>query len=51
MPKNITEVRMKLEIDPNGVWYHGSNVIFALLAEGERIGGSVLSSTDNAEIG
>lgn len=28
---------MKLEIDPNGVWYHGSNMIFDLLREGSTI--------------
>lgn len=28
---------MKLEIDSNGVWYHGSNVIFDLLKEGSTV--------------
>lgn len=28
---------MKLEIEPNGIWYHGSNVIFDLLKEGGTI--------------
>lgn len=28
---------MNLEIDPNGVWYHGSNVIFDLLTEGSTV--------------
>ena len=34
---SLLEVRMKLEIDPNGVWYHGSNIIFALLREGSTV--------------
>lgn len=28
---------MNLEIDPNGVWYHGSNVMFDLLTEGSTV--------------
>lgn len=37
MLKKLMGVRMKLEIDPNGVWYHGSNMIFDLLREGSTI--------------
>ena len=29
---------MKLEIEPNGVWYHGSNVIFDVLRKGSTVG-------------
>lgn len=28
---------MKLEIEPNGVWYHGSNVIFDVLRKGSTV--------------
>lgn len=28
---------MKLEIEPNGVWYHGSNVIFEVLRKGSTV--------------
>ena len=28
---------MKLEIDPNGIWYHGSNVRFDVLREGSTV--------------
>lgn len=28
---------MKIKIDPNGIWYHGSNVIFSELREGSTI--------------
>ena len=28
---------MKIEINPNGTWYHGSNVIFSELKEGSTI--------------
>lgn len=28
---------MKLEIEPDGIWYHGSNAIFDLLKEGSTI--------------
>ena len=28
---------MRLEIDPHGVWYHGSNVLFDVLREGSTI--------------
>ena len=28
---------MKIEIDPNGIWYHGSNKQFDVLQEGSTI--------------
>ncbi len=28
---------MKLEINPNGTWYHGSNMRFEVLREGSTI--------------
>lgn len=28
---------MEIKIDPNGIWYHGSNVIFTQLMEGSTI--------------
>lgn len=28
---------MEIKIDPNGVWYHGSNVVFSELREGSTI--------------
>ena len=28
---------MKLEIDPNGIWYHGSNVRFDVLRTGSTV--------------
>lgn len=28
---------MKIEIDPNGVWYHGTNKVFTELREGSTI--------------
>ena len=28
---------MKLTIDPNGIWYHGSNMVFSELREGSTI--------------
>ncbi len=28
---------MKLELNPDGIWYHGSNVMFDLLREGSTI--------------
>ena len=28
---------MKLEIEPNGVWYHGSNVMFEVLRKGSTV--------------
>ena len=28
---------MELKIDPNGIWYHGSNMVFSELREGSTI--------------
>ena len=28
---------MELKIDPNGIWYHGSNMIFSELKEGSTV--------------
>lgn len=28
---------MQIKINPNGIWYHGSNVIFDVLCEGSTI--------------
>lgn len=28
---------MKIDIDPNGIWYHGSNQVFSELREGSTI--------------
>lgn len=28
---------MKIDIDPNGIWYHGSNQVFSKLREGSTI--------------
>ncbi len=28
---------MELKIDPNGIWYHGSNMIFTELREGSTV--------------
>lgn len=28
---------MKIEIKPNGIWYHGSNMVFDVLKEGSTI--------------
>ena len=29
--------QMELKIDPNGIWYHGSNMVFSELREGSTI--------------
>ena len=28
---------MRIEINPNGIWYHGSNTIFDILREGSTV--------------